>query len=615
MADSYAAPAGRARAAAGGAGYETPKQRCQARSAALKTERETWRSHWMELGDFILPRRNRWLSTDVNRGGKKNGSIVDSTATFAARTLASGMMTGLTSPARPWFRLTTPDPKLQEVASVKRWLFDTENRIRQVFEKSNIYNCLPVVYGDVGVFGTAALVVLEDEQTVVRGYPLAIGTYYLATDGQGRVDTVFREISMTVRQVVQMFGGRNGMDLQPGAEVDWAGISDRVRNLWNQGGAGLETWIPVMQVIEPNDQVQVGRLDHRGMAYRTMYYECDGPSQDYLRESGYHEKPFMGPRWDVTGEDVYGSSPGMVALGDIKALQLYEKRAAQVIDKIANPPMNAPAGLRAQRASLLPGDVNYVDVANGGQKFESAYTPDARAIELIAKKQSEHQGRIQKAFYSDLFLMMTEGGGVQPITAREVDERHEEKLLMLGPVLERLTNELLGPVIDRTFAIMLRRGMLDDAPDELQGSDLKIEYISILAQAQRLVGTAGIERLSQFAVSLGAANPEAMDKLDFDEAIDAYGDMLGVPPTVLRTDDAVAAIRQGRQQQQRLAAAAQQAGPLAKAGKDASETKMGGDTALSRVMAGGIPGVTGPPGGPGTPGQTVTPGVPAGQAA
>jgi hypothetical protein len=513
-----------------------------------------------------------------------------------------------------------PDQDLAEHGGVKDWLYEVELRIRQVFDRSNLYNCLPTIYGDVGVFGTAAMVLLEDQKSVIRGYPLAIGTYYLATDATGRVDTIFREIQMTVRQIVTEFGGDDGGKRAPNEPIDWTYISDRVRNAYQAGGAQLETWINVMHVIEPNDSQILGRADYRGMAYRSVYYEMDGPSDGanggYLRESGYQDLVFMGPRWSVTGEDVYGSSPGMDALGDIKALQLYEKRAAMVIEKLANPPMNAPAALRAQRASLLPGDVNYVDVASGGQKFEPAYAPDARAVELIARKQSEHQDRIKRAFYSDLFLMLTEGGaGVQPISAREVDERHEEKLLMLGPVLERLTNELLSPIIDRTFGILLRRGMLPDPPQELQGADLKIEYISILAQAQRLVGTAGIERLSQYVVSLAAANPEAMDRLDMDEAIDAYSDMLGTPPKVVRSDDEVAAIRAQRAQQQKLQAAAAQAGPMAKAAKDASETSMGGDTALTRALSGGVPGVVGPAGAPGTPGVPVTPGVPAGRAA
>lgn len=595
---------------------EDPKKRCMARHAALKTERETWRSHWTDLADFILPRRQRWLSTDVNRGGKKNGNIIDSTATFAVRTLQSGMQTGMTSQARPWFRLTVPNADLADDADVKLWLFEVENLIRQTFDRSNLYNCLPVVYGDDGVFGTAAMLWLEDAQTVVRGYVLAIGTYYLATDAQGRVDTLFREIQMTVRQIVSEFGGEDGKARAPNEPIQWGNISDRVKTAWQAGGAQLESWIPVMQVIEPNDSQVIGRADYRGMPYRSVYYEMEGRSEGYLRESGFQERPFMAPRWAVTSEDVYGSSPGMDALGDIKALQLYEKRSAMVIDKIANPPMNAPAALRAQRASLLPGDVNYVDVASGGQKFESAYTPDARAVELIARKQAEHQNRIQRAFYSDLFRMLTDGGeGVQPISAREVEEKHEEKLLMLGPVLEQITSELLSPIIDRTFAILHRRGLLPPPPDKLQGADLKIEYISILAQAQRLVGTAGIERLSQYVVSLAAASPEALDNLDLDESIDAYAEMLGIPPKVVRSDADVSQIRAQRAQQQKMQAAAAQAGPMAKAAKDAAATPMGGDTALTRALSGGVPGVVGPAGAPGTPGVPVTPGVPAGRAA
>lgn len=560
---------------------ESRRARYEKRLAALKRERGSYETHWQEIADVLLPRRVRFQPTNTtNKGQKVNQNIVDSTATLAHRTLKSGMMAGLTSPARPWFRLTTADPALAEQADVKQWLYSTEVRMREVFSRSNLYSCLPVFYGDLGGFATAAMELLEDEEDVIRLYPYPVGSYFLANSARLAVDTCIRELVMTVRQVVEEFVK------QPSGAMDWSRCSSMVKEAWDQNN--LDRWVEIVRVVEPNPDYVSGRADRTGMRWRSCYYERGAPEAGkedvLLRESGFHEFPILASRWDVTGEDVYGYGPGMDALGDIKQLQLEQRRKMQAIDKMVSPPMRGPESLRNRPRSLLPGDTTFVDATAGTGTFEPAYVPKPDLQHLLLDMQETKQ-TIRRAFYEDLFLMLTMNDR-REITAREIEERHEEKLLMLGPVLERLNGELLNPLIDRTFAIMYRRGMIDEPPESIAGSDLKVEYISMLAQAQKAVGTGGIERLTQYALTVAQVDPGIMDKFDANQSLDELGQMLGTPPKLVRSDDDAAALRRQRDAQVRAQQMAAMAPDVAKAAKDASETEMGGDTALSRLAQG-----------------------------
>ncbi|CAB4144280.1 Head-to-tail connector protein, podovirus-type [uncultured Caudovirales phage] len=545
---------------------ESKREQFNRRLASLKTERASFIEHWRELSDYILPRQSRFVVTDRNRGDRKNSKIVDNTATLAVRTLASGMMSGITSPARPWFQLRTPDPGLNEYKPVKLWLDLVRTRMTEVFLRSNLYTTLPITYGDLGVFGTNAFAVLEDSEDVIRCYPYPIGSYMIGTSYRGNVDTCYREFQMTVNQVVGQFGIEQ--------------VSESVKNLYERGNK--DAWIDVVHVVEPNDEFDERRPASKYKRFRSVYYELGDNRDRLLRESGFDDFPLMAPRWALTGEDIYGHSPAMDALGDIKALQLEQRRKAQAIDKLVNPPMTAPSSLRNQRASLLPGDVTYVDVSQGGQGFAPAYQINPRINELMMDIQ-ENQGRIRRAFFEDLFLMIANDSRSN-ITAREIQERHEEKLLMLGPVLERLNDELLDPLIDRTFNIMMKVGMVPPPPQELQGMDLSVEYISVMAQAMKMVGISSIERTMQFAGQMAQANPQVLDKLDFDQALDEYSAMLGAPPSIIKDDAEVAQVRAQRAQQQNAAMAMQMAQQGAQSAKTLSETQVTDENALTNMI-------------------------------
>lgn len=558
----------------------------------LLTERSTFLSHWDQLSRFIQPRRARFFTSDVDRGNRRNQSIIDSTASLAIRTLQSGMMSGITSPARPWFQLTTPDPEMMKYEPVKDWLYDVSQRMAYVFLKSNLYNSLPTVYGDMGGFATAAMNVEEDFEHVIRTYPFAVGSYYLANDARLKVRLFMRDFRLTIRQIVEKFA-RDPMTNQ----VDWSNVSKMVKTQWDAGNT--EAWWEVSHVVLPNENWDPNKMGSQFKRYRSVYWErgstINSDSNNMvigdgkvLSDKGYDYFPILCPRWEITGEDVYGTNcPAMLALGDIMGLQVMVRRGMQALEKMINPPMVAPSALRTQKSTILPGDVTYLDTRDGQQGFSPAFQINPNFKELNMQEETIRQ-RVRKCFFEDLFLMMSQNDQAD-ITAREINERHEEKLLALGPVLEQLNQDFLDPLIEITFAIMQKQRLIPPPPDELQGVPLRVEYISVMAQAQKLIGIAGLERFAGFVGQMRTAteDPSILDKIDTDALIEKYGDATAVPPGIVREQDQVDQIRQQRQQAQQQQQQAEQAQQASAAAANLSKADMSKDNALTRLAAAG----------------------------
>lgn len=543
------------------------------RLGQLKSDRSSFIDYWRELSDFHLASRGRFLVTDYNKGNKRNTKQLNNTSRKAVRTLASGMMAGITSPARPWFRLSTPYPELNDVSVVREWLHDVQTLMREVFSQSNLYNALHSAYGELGTFGSASIGIFEDFDNVVRFQNYTVGSYMWASNGRNEVDTQYREYQYTVAQTVNEFGLDN--------------CSNQVQQYWKNGN--LSAPVKICHVVEPNDNRDNNNPLAKYKRVKSLYYEMgDGAkgfnSMHFLRESGFDEFPILTPRWDITGEDVYGTDcPGMMALGDTKELQLLERRLAQAIDKVANPPTQAPVSLRntLNRGGIAAGEITWVNsTADGGIRSIYDYRPDLSALQ--AKIDIVEQ-RIEESFYSDLFLMLSNSDRRQ-ITAREIAERHEEKLLMLGPVLERLHTEMLDPLIDRVFNIMQKAGILPPPPEELQQVELRVEYISVLAQAQRMVAVGGIERLLEFTTAAAQLDPGAIHKINLDEAIDEYGDSLGVNPRIIRGEREVAELRAQEAQQRQLAQQMEMASQTAQMAKDASAVDTDGANPVADLI-------------------------------
>lgn len=565
----------------------TALQRLMRRKQALWQQRQSYDSHAQEIADFLLPRSVRFSTEDKDRGGKSYyNEIIDETGTQAHQVLEAGLMAGLTSPARPWVRLAIPDKDLLEYQPVKIWLSKVTQRMLQIFAKSNTYRAFRTIYGQISAFPAAANIVVNNYDNVLHNYPLAWGSYALGLDHLGSVNTLYQLTSMTPLQMAMDFGLEN--------------MSVAARNAYNAGN--FDTSVEVLRVIEPRTERDYGKRDNKNMPFKSCWIETGTDNPDkFLRESGFEEFPAICPRWHVDGDDTYASRwPAAVALGSIKQLQQEQLQKSTAIDYMVEPPIGVPMEMKAGGSDInrLPGGVSYLNMATA-QPIKSLW--DVRLdLGHLSEDILDVRERINRTFFVDLFKMIANDTRSN-VTAREIAERHEEKLLMLGPVLESLYTEMLQPMIEITFTKMLRAGLFAPGlelapPPELAGQDLNIEFISALAQAQRAVGAQSVDRLIGTIGSLAMLKPDVLDKFDADQAVDVYSDMLGTDPTLIVADDQVAMIRKGRAAQQamtQMAAMAPAAKDMADAGKAVSETdqqKLA--QAMGQFSGYSIPGVT-----------------------
>lgn len=532
----------------------------------LKAERASWWAHWQEITTYLLPRNGRYFRQDRDKGWRRHNNIYDNTGTRALRVLGAGMMAGATSPARPWFRLGTADPDLNNYMPVKLWLDDVQKRMGMVFQRSNTYRALHGIYEELGGFGTAASIILPDYKNIIHHYPVTTGEFCVAQDYQGKICTLYREFEKTVGEMVKEFGYKQ--------------CSKTVQNLYDRGS--LDMWIPIIHAIEPRADRDIRKKDALNMPWASYYFEVGGDKDKYLRESGFREFPAVVPRWATAGGDIYGHSPAMEALGDIKQLQHEQLRKAQAIDYQTMPPLQVPTSMKNRDVERLPNGITFVDANSPSGGIKSMFEVNLQLDHLLMDIQDCRE-RVRGAFYADLFLMLANATDTR-MTATEVAERHEEKLLMLGPVLERLHNELLDPLIETTFTRMLEAGVLPPPPEEMQGMELNVEFVSMLAQAQRAIGTNGVDRFVGNLGMVAQYKPDVLDKFNADEWADAYSDMLGVDPKLIVANDQVAIVRDARNKAQAAQAQAETMRTQSETARNLAGATTTEPSALTNVM-------------------------------
>ena len=465
-----------------------------------------------------------------------------------------------------------------------------------VFLRSNVYNSLPTVYGDMGAFGTAAMMVMEDFDRVIHTQVFVLGSYYLLNDYKLRVNGFMRDFRLTVRQTVEQF-----VYDEETKTFDWNAASSLVRTLWENGTT--EAWIELCHAIIPNPHWNGRTLTEK--KYLSVYYERGAVGSQWtvsqvdsyklLQRKGFDRFRILAPRWEVSGEDIYGTyCPGMEALGDIQGLQVYERQKAKALEKSINPPMVGPSSLRNQKATVVPGDITFIDTRDGAQKFEPAYViqPNFQELELLMRA---HEDRIKKSFHEDLWLVVSnlDKGNV---TAEEIRALQNEKLQEIGPVVDRLNQDLLDPLVEITFEIMMKQGRIPPIPQVRARRPLKIEYTSIIAQAQKALTGGSIEQLTGSVIKMKEAfadNPSATDKFNPDEAIEHYGDALTVAPGIIRDDDEVKKIRAQRAQAQAKAQQLAQAEQASKTASNLASAPTDGKNALTDLLAQGQAGKMG----------------------
>jgi len=528
------------------------------RFVALKDARQFIEQDYSDINLFVAPDRAK-VTGDTQPTSRKDKlkALIDKECNLASNIMSAGMLAGNASPARPWFKLGFEDEELSDFAPVKKWLHDVEIMMLNIFSRSNAYRSMAGGFRDLGDFMTASTLVLRDPKDVIRLYRMVPGRYWIAEDDRHVVDTVYQVRRLTLKQIVKIFGADN--------------LPDKLKDDYKRGNVFHSH--EVLRAIEPREEFNPDSPLSKDMPFRSVSYVLGSDSRHILGESGFTGFPCLVPRWLMQDGDVYGTEgPGINALSSVKQLQLEVKEKHKGISKQVTPPLVAPAELQKAHGSTLGGGITYSDSPNF-DKIKPLY--EAR-IDLNALRDDiqEMKREINRIYHVDLFRMLSLSDDPRK-TAREVQEQHEEKLLMLGPVLESVQDGKLGPLIDRTFDIIVESGILPEPPEDIEGTDLKVEYIGVLAQAQKAISLSGVDRFTGYVSNLAQLKPDALDKFDADKAVDEYADMLGVRPDLVISDDDVAEIRQQRaeaqQQQAQLDQALQASEAVAKVSSQAGE--------------------------------------------
>jgi hypothetical protein len=429
----------------------------EGRLLGLRVNRYSWWTHWRELADYFLPRRYKWIVTPNQqaRGSPINQHILDSTGVICARNLASGLVSGKSSPTRPWFKLRVGTIDSTQTGPVSLWLKECERILYLIFAESNFYNSIAQYYFDLVIFGTATMLIYEDYENVINCINPCAGEYYIDIDGKYRPTIFYREFTMTVSALVDEFG--------------YDHCSQSIQSLYDDpGGANLTRELIVAHSIEPNNDgkgPEFGFSDK--FAFRELYWEWGGSAspqgsnyqpQGFLRRKGYLDQPNITCRWDIVSNDAYGRSPGMDALPDQKQVQLESRRKAQAIDKMVNPPLVADMQLKNQPASLLPGGMTYLQgfASSGKPAISSIYDTHQFPVSDITADIEMAQQRLSKTFFNDVLMTASQFETRSNVTAFEWNMRKSESMVALGPALDRIDNECLGPTIDRVFGIASR---------------------------------------------------------------------------------------------------------------------------------------------------------------
>ena len=520
------------------------------RYRTLQSQRSTWESHWQELADYMLPRKAD-ITKKRTQGDKRTDLLFDGTAVHAVELLSSSLHGMLTSPSTPWFSMRYRNPALQRDDQANEWLEVCLDQMYQHFNRSNFQQEIHELYYDLVVFGTAAFYV-EGDKEGLRFSSRHIAEVCISEDNEGRVDTVYRKFKLTARSIAMQFGEK--------------GLPPEIKKDLDKDPYAEHT---VIHAVFPRKNAKGSTQRSKPIA--SVYYT--GETRQLLSESGFDEFPFMVPRFTKDSVSTYGRSPAMTALPDTKMLNKMSETTIRAAQKQIDPPLMVPDDGFMLPVRTTPGALNFYRTGTR-DRLEPLQIGANNPLGLNMEEQ--RRNAIRQAFFVDQ-LLMSNGPAM---TATEVLQRNEEKMRLLGPVLGRLQSELLQPLISRSFALLLRNGLLPPAPEQLQGQDVDIEYVSPLAKAQKMTDLQSMLRGFEVLLQMSQVAP-VMDYLDDDKLVQYLVETTGIPARVIRSSAEVEDVRRQRaeaeaaqaqmQQDMMLAEQANKAAPLAKVASDAAE--------------------------------------------
>lgn len=562
------------------------RDHCDRREASMRASRSEIEPIVRDISQLTQPARSRFMPMDgaTKRRRAVSPSMRDGHGTRASRILQNGLNSGLSSPSRVWFKLKLSDKDMMQSYATKAWLQSVERVMMDFFQATNFYEAVKTGYGELGLFGTEAAFMESHWRAGMVTHPLTFGEYWIAEGDDARPDTLMRHAPMTAMQMVSRFVA----DKFESDKLNWDRVSIAVRNAYDT--SNYDRVFDVMHLCEPNPAWDAKRLGVAGKPWRSVFWEKNADAGRLLSVEGCYEQPFYAARWEtVGGGDPWGQGPGWDALADLRALQHNVKRYGDGTDLALKPPLVGPT-LKIKLAAGSYTATSQVD----RDGIKPVYTVPYQALDMLRQDLPRIYGKIDEAFSVDLFMAITEMDGVQPRNGAEIFSRNEEKLTQLGPVIERVNVEKLGVAIDRTFGIVNRLGMVPPAPPEMQGQELQVDYVSILAQAQRAVGLSTVERSLGFIGNLSAVYPGIGDNIDSDAVAVDYWERVGAPMSGLRDPKDRDAMRADRAKAMAAKQAQDSAPAIAQGAKAAelmSKTDVrGGTESLLDAVTGGMAG-------------------------
>lgn len=484
-----------------------------------KGGRGIWESEWQQIAEYVVPRKSE-VTVFRSKGAKRTEKLFDSTAIHSNDLLAASLQGTLTNTATLWFSLKTSDEKLNDDNEVKMWLDNVSRRMYQQFNASNFNSEIHELYIDLGSIGTGCLLVEEKERTEpgFNGFlfrALHISEFYIEEDYEGRVNEVFRRIRYTPRQCYDRWGDK---------------VGDRIKGLVS---SRPDEEIEILHVITPT---KTGK-------HPIGSFYIDVEKKHVISEGGYHEFPCMVPRWTKDSGEKYGRSPSSTAMPDIRTLNKAVELELKAWSKDIDPPMIAPDEGLSAKLDLSARAVNYVraDLVDKIKPLESGHRYDVSQLKL-----EELRTSVRRMYFSDQLQLQN----TPTMTATEAQIRYELMQRLLGPTLGRVESELLNPLINRCYNMMLRAGSFGIPPQALQGKNIDVVYVGPLARSQRLSEITAFRNWIETLSPLLAAKPGTLDNIDEDGAALALADFLGVSPRFIRDKKKVEAMRAQRAQAQ-----------------------------------------------------------------
>lgn len=550
----------------------------QHRVKELINKREPYMARWREIRKYQLPYVGQFDGEDTEgtAANRKDTKIYHGVSWEANQIFAAGIMSGLTPPNRKWFRMVFDDESLANNTDLGNLLDERMNIINSVLERSNFYTAVHACYLELA-FGQAPLGIFPDSRLGVHFVPYPIGSYAMETGPDGSIEFFCRKYKMSARQLVDKFGEEN--------------VPKNIRQELDSGGPGLKANHTVVWYVEPNKSADPNKLGGQYLPYISVYYVDGSEENDFLYVGGFYEFPVPVARYLITGNESYGKGPGWFAEGDSKALQLMEKDRLVAIELAVKPPMQASPDMANKGINMIPGGKTY---RQGNDKVEPLFNVGAN-IQHMESAIAQQAERIKREYNANLFMMLDELSD-KTMTAREVLERNQEKMAILGPVVQRMQFEFLGRIIERVYNILDRAHAFPEPEDPelaqmLASQEIKIEYISPLAQAQKMSGLVNIEQAVAFAGNLAQFDPMILKKMDWSETMNQYFALVGAPAAIKRTDDEYNNLVQQEQQamakmqqEQQAMNLVQAAAPAAQAAKNATDAANDGNPVLQQLM-------------------------------